>query len=284
MSSITPIRPIGTDNERPVVIALHCSGGSGRQWRHLAAALGSRFEFIAPDMFGSAARGHWSGNGRFRLTDEAALIVEIIDSCDKPVHLVGHSYGGGVALRAAVERSTRIASLSLYEPTAFNILKVMGVDGQNYLAEIRGIAAEIQRAMLIGHYRAAAERFVDYWNGPGAWTALRPENQDELIRYAPKASLDFNALIEEPMPLIAYRRIHGQIFLLQGEYAPEPTRAIVRKLTSFIKPANVTTIAGAGHMGPFSHAQVVAEAIAHHIVTTEPQLDENHETIRRAAA
>ena len=114
MSSITPIRPIGTDNERPVVIALHCSGGSGRQWRHLAAALGSRFEFIAPDMFGSAARGHWSGDGRFRLTDEAALIVEIIDSCDKPVHLVGHSYGGGVALRAAVERSTRIASLSLY--------------------------------------------------------------------------------------------------------------------------------------------------------------------------
>src|SRR6266516_1098475 len=36
-----------------------------------------------------------------------------------PVHLIGHSYGGGVALRVAVERSNRIASLTLYEPTAF---------------------------------------------------------------------------------------------------------------------------------------------------------------------
>src|SRR6266536_155294 len=36
-----------------------------------------------------------------------------------PVHLIGHSYGGGVALRVAVERSNRIASLTLYEPAAF---------------------------------------------------------------------------------------------------------------------------------------------------------------------
>ena len=140
---------------KPLVIALHCSGASGRQWRHLANALGSRFELIAPDFFGCGTRGHWSGERPFALTDEAARIVKFIDASAAPVHLVGHSYGGGVALRAAVERPMQIASLSLYEPTAFNVLKVMGPDGRIYLDEIRTIARDVQQAVLTGNIAMA---------------------------------------------------------------------------------------------------------------------------------
>jgi pimeloyl-ACP methyl ester carboxylesterase len=284
MSRIARLAPAGADPAKPVVIALHCSGGSGRQWRYLTDAVGGGFDVIAPDLFGCGTRGHWSGEGPFRLTDEAALIVDIIDNCQGPVHLVGHSYGGGVALRAAVERSARIASLSLYEPTAFHMLKVMGPDGQHHLAEIRSVAGDVERAVVNGSYHTAARRFVDYWNGQGAWNALRPEHQAELVRYVPKACLDFRALIEEPMPLVAYRRIRGQLLLLRGEHAPAPTQAIVRKMTSFMKPAGAITVAGAGHMGPFSHAQIVAEAIAGHIVAAEPHATARQEAPVRAAA
>jgi pimeloyl-ACP methyl ester carboxylesterase len=96
--------------------------------------------------------------------------------------------------------------------------------------------------------------------------------QADLVRYVPKACLDFRALIDEPIPLPAYKRIKGRLLLIRGEHAPAPTEAIVRKLTSFMKPAGVITVGGAGHMGPFSHAQLVASSIAAHIAANEPGL------------
>jgi pimeloyl-ACP methyl ester carboxylesterase len=115
----------------PLVIALHCSGGTGHQWQKLRQALGPPFNVISPNLIGCGDNPHWSGKSRFKLTDEARSIVESIDAWNGAVHLVGHSYGGAVALRVAVERLARIASLSLYEPTAFHVLKATGEDGQH---------------------------------------------------------------------------------------------------------------------------------------------------------
>jgi pimeloyl-ACP methyl ester carboxylesterase len=127
---IASSRGVGAAGTKPMVIALHCSGSSGRQWNKLASALGDRCTLIAPDHIGCGATRPWSGDHRFCLADEAARILDIVDAQDGPIHLVGHSYGGGVALRVARERPERIASLSLYEPTAFHVLRSKDPDGR----------------------------------------------------------------------------------------------------------------------------------------------------------
>src|SRR5262245_41628107 len=139
----------------PLVIALHCSGATGQQWQTLTRALGPAFTVTAPDLIGCGDNPHWSGKNPFELIDEARPIVDIVDAWKGPVHLVGHSYGGGVALRLAVERPARIASLSLYEPTAFHVLRTTGEDGQAALEKIRALAAKIGRHVVAGAYRAA---------------------------------------------------------------------------------------------------------------------------------
>jgi hypothetical protein len=40
------------DRARTSVIALHCSLGSGRQWKRLAAELGASHQIITPDLSG----------------------------------------------------------------------------------------------------------------------------------------------------------------------------------------------------------------------------------------
>src|SRR5262249_17207073 len=120
---------------KPVVIAVHCSASTGRQWRPLGEALGESYLVTAPDLFGCGTKGPWPGERPFQLADEAAPMIELIDAVKAPVHLVGHSYGATVALEVALARPSRVASLALYEPVAFHLLRSMGSDEQAALQE-----------------------------------------------------------------------------------------------------------------------------------------------------
>jgi pimeloyl-ACP methyl ester carboxylesterase len=258
-----------TTADHSPVIALHCSGAGAWQWRQLGETLDSRHALVAPEHYGCEGSGPWNGEHAFTLADEAATTIEIIDCSDRKVHLVGHSYGGGVALRAALERPDRIASLTLYEPSAFHLLTAMGARGAAAFEEILAIGTRTGEGVISGDYRGAATAFVDYWSGRGAWAALRPSVQAALTRWAPKVPLEFRALIAEPTPASAYADLRFPALIMRGEHAPAPTRLIAETLSTLIPAARLAVIAGAGHMGPLTHAPEVNAAIAQHIAESE---------------
>jgi pimeloyl-ACP methyl ester carboxylesterase len=255
---------------RQRVIALHCSGASANEWSELCNALGPAYEVLAPEHYGCASRGSWSGEHAFTLGDEGARTIELIDNSAEKVHLVGHSYGGGVALHVALARPARIASMALYEPSAFHLLTQMGWLGVAAYAEITELARETSERIVMGDYRSAAAAFVGYWNGPGAWEAMRPAVQNALIRWAPKAPLDFHALMNEGITASNYRALSFPILILRGEHAPAPTRLIAEGLFELLCASQLMVVNGAGHMGPVTHAPEVSALIMQHITSIEP--------------
>ena len=258
--------------ETAPVIALHCSGAGASQWRQLGEMLGPRYQLTAPEHYGAERTGPWTGMHAFTLGDEAARTIELIDRSERKVHLVGHSYGGGVALHAALARPGRVASLTLYEPSAFHLLKTMGHQGAAAFAEISAVARATETGAVSGDYRRAAAAFVDYWSGTGAWAALRPSVQAALIRWMPKAPLDFHALMEEPTPAAAYAALRMPVLVLRGEHAPRPTHLIAETLPKLLPAARLAVIDGAGHMGPLTHADAVSARMAAHINAVEAAL------------
>jgi pimeloyl-ACP methyl ester carboxylesterase len=254
------------------VIALHCSGAGAGQWCYLEQRLGSRYEVLAPEHYGCESTGPWTGAHAFRLADEAARAIALIDEVKEEVHLVGHSYGGGVALSAALARRERIASLALYEPTAFHLLKAMGGAGAAAYAEIAAVARRTGEGVIAGDYTRAAASFIDYWSGPGAWAKLQPWVRAGLVRWVTKAPLDFRALMDEPTPLTAYAGLSMPVLIMRGEHAPRPTRMIAELLATVLPGARSAVVGGAGHMGPLTHAVAVSNLIAEHIDAAEAAL------------
>ena len=99
----------------PVLVALHGSPGSGRDFRWVAPVLEPHCRVIRLDQSGhgdTPAHGtsHWTIQGR---ADLAAAFLGALDLRD--VTLLGHSMGGAVALEVALrerERVTRVALVS----------------------------------------------------------------------------------------------------------------------------------------------------------------------------
>lgn len=247
------------------VLLLHCSASSGKQWDELAGALATRYRAFTPDLYGYGAARPWSGPGPLKLSAEAGLAAAALPAEARDVHVVGHSYGGAVALRFAVEQPWRVKSLTLIEPVAFHTLREGGVVERRLLDAVQRVAASVIKATLTGDYHAAMHRFVDYWSGAGAWDRAWPETRQWLSRHAPKVVLDFHAAISERTALDTYRRrFTFPVRIMRGELSPEPTRRIAELLSARILGASLTTIPGAGHMLPLTHPmQMHAAAIAH---------------------
>lgn len=160
----------------------------------------------------------------------------------------------------------------MYEPSAFFFQKQFG-EGAAAFAEIKAVADAAASGLGTGDYNEAARTFIDYSGGSGSWAERRPEVRRELIRWLPKVVLDFAALFNEPTPIDFYAKFSFPVLLLRGEHAPPPTRLVAEKLASVFTNVRYETVAGAGYMGPFTHAEEVNALIAKHIRAVSFQVE-----------
>ena len=247
------------------VVMIHCSTASGRVWESLAEHLGDGFRSVMPDQWGCGKSDPWTGQGLFDLGSEAAPVLELIKAIGKPVHLVGHSYGGAVALRVAGERRDLIQSLTLIEPSCFYLLRGAGARERELLEEIANVAWTVWSTVGCGDYQRGMQTFFDYWNGDGAWMDMPEATRVSFARRLAKVALDFRGLMDEPAQLWDHAELSMPTLLVCGDRSPAPSRRIVEMLAAAITGARVHRVAGAGHMSPLTHADEVNVAIRSHL-------------------
>jgi pimeloyl-ACP methyl ester carboxylesterase len=239
------------------VVLLHSSASSGAQWRSLAAQLSERYRVLAPDLYGYGASAAWPGHAPFALAHEAEIVHALLDQVGTQAHLVGHSYGGAVALHAARTRAGRFLSLVLIEPVAFYLLADR--------AEIAAVAERVRRAVASGEYLDGCRDFYEYWSGPGSWDAVSPARRQAMAPLMAKVAIEFHAAFNEPAGLADHCRIAVPTLLLLGEHSPHPTRRICELLAATLRDARLRIVEGAGHMSPLTHRDAVNALIAEHL-------------------
>lgn len=247
------------------VVLIHCSCASSAEWESLRNTLDEDFRVIASDQWGCGESDPWTGQSEFSLAREAAPIFDIIGRIGDTVHLIGHSYGGGVALHIAREHPDLIRSLTLIEPSAFHLLRAGDPENRTLFREISSVADTVREAVLSGDCWGGMARFVDYWNGEGAWNAMSQKARIKLGRNLSKVVLDFYALFEEPALLEDYAALTIPTLLLCGDRSPAPSCRIIEILASSMPHSRAVQIQGAGHMSPFTHSDTVNAAIGAHL-------------------
>ncbi|MEO8549524.1 MAG: alpha/beta hydrolase [Kofleriaceae bacterium] len=227
------------------VVLLHSSGLSSRQFTRLGAAIAAQGkQAVLVDLTGHGKSPPLPEGEPMTWRDDVARVVELLRV---PSVLVGHSYGGLVALHAALVAPDRVQGLILYDPVAFGILDEGDRDVAVTLDAIDlhgGATPETRDAWL--------EAFVDYWSGPGAWGGLRESARAEFRRVGWAVREGVRTLMGDLTKAAAYRAL-PPLHLITGEHTPVAARRVVDKLAA-ATGADVSELPGAGHMGPLTHA------------------------------
>ena len=243
--------------ESDPVVLIHSSGLGSRQWRRIAESLAPKHRLILPDLVGYGESSAVAIGERFHFVIDQLAMEGLVDHIGEPVHLVGHSYGGLLALLMALHRPAFVRSVTVYEPVAFGILR--SERDEEALATLPSSTSwpstpdEIERWL---------EGFIAYWNGAGAWQTLPEPMRATFRATAPKVIGEVLTLGEDRTPLEAYASLAMPVLLMGSETSTLAADHVLAGLERTIPNARRVRVAGAGHMGPITHAARVTEEIA----------------------
>jgi pimeloyl-ACP methyl ester carboxylesterase len=230
----------------PPLLLLHGLGSSSADWRWQVAAFSDRYAVITPDLRAhgrSILSGAVPGHGRLSVEAMAEEVDDLLNSLgDGPVHVVGLSLGGCVALALALGAPTRVRSLTLVN--AFARLRPAGWRGAGRMLErlilltvapMPVIAARIARNLFPqpaqADLRAAAAASLGRNDKRAYWAAVQA-----LTRF------DIRHRLGE---------IRCPTLLVAGERDTTVPRASLELLRRRIPHAQVRIVPDSGHATPY---------------------------------
>lgn len=245
----------------PGVVCIHSNAGSSGQWRALMDLLAPRFHVLAADTYGAGKSPPWPRERKVSLRDEVELLDPVFARAGERFSLVGHSYGGGIALIAAIVHRQRLRAMALFEPSLFALVEQESAS-PNDVDGIRGTVAASVAALKAGDAAGAARCFIDFWMGPGSFDRM-PERVQTATAYSVRDIQGWkDALFGEPTPLEAFAGLDVPVLLMVGAKSPLSSRAVAQRLARVLPQVEVVELEGLGHMGPVTHPDVVNVRIA----------------------
>lgn len=261
---LPPTRIFDCGGPRPV-LALHCSLAHGGAWSGLASLL-RRLTLFAPDQPEHGKGSVWIKSRPLhdQALDESIAVAEFVGE-GAAIDLIGHSFGGTLALRMALERPDLVRSLTLVEPVIF---AAAGAAGDPAFAPFRARHLEFAALILAGRAEDALRMFHGDW-GTGDTledlpTRTRAYMQDRiaLIEAQNPTLLDDQAGLLRPGGL---ETIPVPVLLVEGGNSPPIVAAVHGALEARLGRTRRLVVPGAGHMVTITHAGAVAPTLQRHL-------------------
>jgi pimeloyl-ACP methyl ester carboxylesterase len=250
-------RYFAEDGAGPPVILIHGSMSSHRQWQSLLERLRDRHRVIVPDLLMCDPAPGSKTLGAFSFAQDCAFVGALI-AANPGSHVLGHSYGGVVAIKSALHNRAALASLMLIEPSCFHLLRQ---EAQPEYADVVRLRDEPRQMEARGDATQAARTFIEYWIGPQAWEAM-PERRKEMMTLGlPKLREDWPGTMDDHTRLADYRGFTLPTLLMRARDTRAPSFRIVDLLRGALPDPAFVEIPGGGHMSPLTNPEPVNAAV-----------------------
>ncbi len=251
----------------PGVVCLHCSTGSVRQWKALAERLENRYTVAGFDLYGYGDSPRWINQKMLTLADEACLLEPLLEKIEGKVTLIGHSYGGAVALASAKQYRQYVRSIVVYEPVLFGLL-FESLFNSVISEEISQVKRRVERYLSDGLYGSAAKLFIDYWSGDGSFEHLPEHHKDKIASEMPKVLMDFNAVFSRDLSPSDLAGLNCPVLLMYGLNSPAASQQVAHLLSEKLPNVEMRGLLGMGHMGPVTHRDQINDVIENYLDRT----------------
>jgi pimeloyl-ACP methyl ester carboxylesterase len=249
----------------PTVVLVPGSCSTGAAWRPIIAHWTNRFRCVTTSLLGYGATVERRTAAMADIAQEVEVVETVIRRAGHPVHLVGHSFGGLVALAVALRRPDLLRSLTILEAPAPEILHRCGEE--SHYQSFRQMSSAYVDAFQAGQSDAIAA-MIDFYGGPGTFAAWPQRVRDYAIATTAANLMDWSCAYGFDLTPALLARVSAPALVAYGELShPAPKRAN-ELLGRSIPGGRITVIPGAAHFMIATHAADVAQLIAAHIDRT----------------
>ena len=245
--------------EGKTIVMLHGSMASKEQWLGFTREVVPHYKVVSMDLLGYGQTTRPFSADDYSLRDESELLRSVLEETigDEAYHLVGHSYGGVVALHHAYHHRNKVKSLTIIEPMAFHLL---GKD-HPLIEESRQMVEQIHRYIDEGNAIAGAEMFINLWMPAGTFARIGEREKMMLGEGVKKMVVDFRAAVGEPLTTDDYATLPMPVCLIAGKASPPYSLGISEVVARTLPGIEFHWVDG-GHFSPVSHPDQVNPIIA----------------------
>jgi pimeloyl-ACP methyl ester carboxylesterase len=177
-----PLAYVEAGTRTPALLLVHGSMNDYRSFEQQMAPLSAQARTIAVSLR-HAYPERWDGAGDdFTVEQHAAdLGAFVAAQAQGPMHVLGHSRGGAVALQLALTQPEAVRTLILADPGGLEALLPPSPEGESMARQSSEMFARLRDNLAAGDEATALERFVEELSGPGAWARRTPEQRQVML-------------------------------------------------------------------------------------------------------
>lgn len=243
----------------PAILFIPGSFSTPAAWRPMQKLLPARYRMAATSLCGYGATEETRSLGDLGIDHEVRVVERVAVEFGQPVHLVGHSFGGTIALASALAGRIDILSVAVFEANPLELVREQG--GQAAYDEVLRMSQAFEAAYDAGEEDAAG-RIIDFWGGAGVFDAMPDAVRDYCRKTAYANVLDWRSAFEFRASKRDYAGLEIPVLLVRGGNACPAMLQITDALEAALPNVRPAVVTGANHFLITSHAEDCARLLA----------------------